>query len=197
MSVVKNFLVGSAVIVGGLIYLGATAEPVSESIQAANLKACYEQHGEANIKGVNKYTERMECKFTDAYKEQLEVAKAKAKELEEAKKAEADAIAKAEAEAFAKSPEGKTKKFLSQASSHCMRYTRDSAKFPNKVDFDWMGGNSSNYWMNFNDNGDSRVMIVRTGEMMNGLGMMVPFKSVCKYDFNPEKNSFKMIEFLI
>lgn len=196
MSVVTNFLVGSAVIVGGLIYLGATAEPVSESIQAANLKACQEQHGEANIKGINKYTESMNCKFTDAYKEQLEaekIAEAKAKE-------EAELKAKAEREAklaaFKASPEGKTKEFMEwTATGHCKGYTKQSAKFPNKVDFDW--GINRNYWMNFNDNGDSRIMVQFTGEMMNGLGLMVPFKATCKYDYNPETGKSKIIEFLL
>ena len=189
-------LLATILLVGLGIGWGVNALTIDDDLKAKLDAECFAKYGK-DTKGQNQFSSSLLCTMTDEYKEKQKLAKAKAKELEEAKKAEADAIAKAEAEAFAKSPEGKTKKFLSQASSHCMRYTRDSAKFPNKVDFDWMGGNSSNYWMNFNDNGDSRVMIVRTGEMMNGLGMMVPFKSVCKYDFNPEKNSFKMIEFLI
>ena len=196
MGIIKKGLIGTAVVFGGLVYLGATAEPVSESIQAANLKKCQELHGAANIKGVNKYTESMNCEFTEAYKVQLEankVAEAKAKE-------EAEAKAKAEKEAklaaYKASPKGKTEEFMKwTATGHCKDYTKASAKFPTKVDFDW--GVNRNFWMNFNDKGDARVMVQFTGEMMNGLGLMVPFKSTCKYDYNPETGKSTIIEFLL
>ena len=180
-----------------VLYVGLTVEPNSAEVQAAHLAQCEQEHGAGNIKKINKYTSNAECTLTDEYKEEIKLAKAKAEEERLAKIEEEKAIAKAKAEAFAKSPEGLTKKFVSQAGMLCTNATRNSAKFPNEVDFDWLGGNSSNYWMDFNDKGESRVMITKTGKMMNGLGMMVPFKSVCKFDYNPQTNKYKLIEFLL
>jgi hypothetical protein len=57
-------------------------------------------------------------------------------------------------------------------------------------------GNGSKYWMNFSE-GKSRVVIRKAGEMMNGLGMMVPFKATCKYDYDPEAHSYSVVEVLI
>ena len=113
------------------------------------------------------------------------------------KKAKIDAARQSarDAAAAAATPEGKTNTFTSQAFTLCRQDVRDRAKFPTKVDFDW-GSNASKYWMNFSE-GRSRVLIQNTGEMMNGLGMMVPFKATCKYDFDPKTNTYSTVEILI
>ena len=194
-------------LIGWGVYAVATAEPNTAEIQAAHLKQCQTEHGAENIKGVSKYSTDASCKFTEAYEELVEakeaeekaLAKAKKEEekrLAEAKKAEEKRLAEEARLAYKASPKGKTEEFMKwQATGHCKQYTINSAKFPSKVDFDW--GTERNFWMNFNDSGDARVMIQFSGEMMNGLGMMIPFQSTCKYDFNPQTGSSKIIEFLL
>ena len=186
-------------IVGAAGYYIATGSHDAET-QARLDKVCFDKHGEMTT-GANSYFDNM-CTMTDAYKEAQEAikvaAKAKAEQdkiLAEAKAAEEKRIAEAKAEAFRNSPEGKTDSFTSQAFTLCRQDVRTRAKFPTKVDFDW-GGNASKYWMNFSE-GKSRVMIQNTGEMMNGFGMMVPFKATCKYDYDPGANSYSTVEILI
>ena len=186
-------------IVGAAGYYIATGSHDAET-QARLDKVCFDKHGEMTT-GANSYFDNM-CTMTDAYKEAQEAIKvaatAKAEQdkiLAEAKAAEEKRIAEAKAEAFRNSPEGKTDSFTSQAFTLCRQDVRTRAKFPTKVDFDW-GGNASKYWMNFSE-GKSRVMIQNTGEMMNGFGMMVPFKATCKYDYDPGANSYSTVEILI
>ena len=197
-------------IVGAAGYYIATGSHDAET-QARLDKVCFDKHGEMTT-GANSYFDNM-CTMTDAYKEAQEAikvaAKAKAeqdkilaeakaaeeKRIAEAKAAEEKRIAEAKAEAFRNSPEGKTDSFTSQAFTLCRQDVRTRAKFPTKVDFDW-GGNASKYCMNFSE-GKSRVMIQNTGEMMNGFGMMVPFKATCKYDYDPGANSYSTVEILI
>ena len=162
---------------------------------------CFAKYGE-NTTGANSYiSDRAKCMFTDEYKEQLELAeaekKAELKRLAEAKKAEEDRIAKEKAEAFRNSPKGKTEAFVTQASGLCRAELKARAKFPSEVDFNWFEGNGNKYWMNFNEDGDSRVLIQQSGKMMNGFGNMVPFTGVCKYDYNPAKNEYSVVEVLI
>ena len=127
--------------------------------------------------------------------------KAEAKAEKEAElKAIADAKAKAKAEkeaadlAYRNSPEGKTKAFSVQAHGLCRAHVKASAKFPSKVDFDW--GSNKKIFNNFSE-GKSRIMIQNKGEMMNGLGLMIPFKATCKYDYDPETNTYSVVEILI
>ena len=101
-----------------------------------------------------------------------------------------------ESESYANPLERKVERFVSQATTNCRKHTRDSAKYSSKVDFDWLGG-SENYWMNFNSEGDSRVKVGFTGEMMNGIGLMVPFEAVCTYNYNPETGKSVFVDFLI
>ena len=187
-------------IVGAAGYYIATGSHDAET-QARLDKVCFDKHG-ANTTGANSYSDTM-CTMTDAYKEAQEAikvaAKAKAEQdkiLAEAKAAEEKRIAEAKAEAFRNSPEGKTKAFMTTASTLCRQDIRARAKFPNKVDFNWLDGNGSKYWMNFSE-GQSRVVIWKAGEMMNGLGMMVPFKATCKYDYDPKAHSYSTVEILI
>ena len=104
---------------------------------------------------------------------------------------------KARQEAFRNSPKGKTEAFVKQARMQCLNDIRARAKYPSKVDFNWLDGNGERYWMNFNSTGESRVLINKAGEMMNGLGMMVPFTAACKYDYNPKTNKYSTVEVLI
>ena len=193
-------------IIGWAGYAFITAEPNSEEIQAAHLKQCQTEHGAENIDRVNRFSSEANCIFTEAYEELVEakeaeekaLAKAKKEEekrLAEAKKAEEKRIKEEKRLAFLASPEGKTQSFMNQAFTLCRQHVRASAKFPSKVDFSW-GGNSKNYWMNFSE-GKSRVMIQNSGEMMNGFGMMVPFKATCKYDYDPKTNKYSIVEILI
>ena len=169
--------------------------------QARLDKVCFEKHGK-NTTGANRFSDTL-CNMTDEWKEAQELAKdsekakkAEEKRIAEEKKAEEKRLAEEARLAYKASPKGKTEEFMKwQATGHCKQYTINSAKFPTKVDFDW--GADRNFWMNFNDSGDARVMIQFSGEMMNGLGMMIPFQSTCKYDFNPQTGSSKMIEFLL
>ena len=128
----------------------------------------------------------------------LEVLVERARVEEENRIAEEEKrIAEAKAEAFRNSPEGKTEAFVSQASGLCRAELKARAKYPSKVDFNWFKGNGNRYWMNFNSDGDSRVLIQQSGKMMNGFGNMIPFNGVCKYDYNPSTNKYSVVEVLI
>jgi len=114
-------------------------------------------------------------------------------EFERQRKEEAKRIAEA---AHRNSPAGKTEKFMNnQATGHCKEHTRNSAKFPTKVDFDW--GINRKFWLNFDEDGNARVMVQFTGEMMNGLGLMIPFTATCKYDYHPTTGKGNFVEFLL
>ena len=179
----------------------------SEEVQALHLKQCIAEHGSEIISGVNRYSSEATCLFTEEYREAQKAKKEQAKILAEAnaaeekriaeeKKAEEKRIAEAKAEAFRNSPEGKTKAFTDHAFTLCRQDIRARAKFPTKVDFNWLEGIGSKYWMNFSE-GKSRVVVWSAGEMMNGLGMMVPFKATCKYDYDPKAHSYSTVEILI
>ena len=181
----------------------STIEPNSEEIQTAHLKQCQSEFGAENIIRINKYASTADCRFTDAYEEAQEAIKVAAKTKAEqekvlagAKKVEKDRIAEEKRQVFLASPEGKTKSFTSRASTLCRQDVRARSKFPTKVDFNWLDGNASKYWMNFSE-GKSRVMIQTAGEMMNGFGMMIPFRATCKYDFDPMANKYSTVEVLI
>ena len=190
-------------IVGTVGYYMVTGQHDSET-QAKLDQACFAKWGDKTT-GSSVYTER--CRWTEEYQAELDAIeeakeaeekarKEEEKRLAEAKKAEEKRLAEEARLAYKASPKGKTEEFMKwEATGHCKQYTINSAKFPKKVDFDW--GADRNFWMNFNDSGDARVMIQFSGEMMNGLGMMIPFQSTCKYDFNPQTGSSKMIEFLL
>ena len=196
----KTSTVITLAIIGGIGYYAITGQHDAET-QARLDKVCFDKHG-ANTTGANSYSDTM-CNMTDAYKEAQEAikvaAKAKAEQdkvLAEAKKAEEKRIAEEKRQAFLASPEGKTKSFTNHAVSLCRQDIRARAKFPSKVDFNWVDGNGSKYWMNFSE-GKSRVVIWSAGEMMNGFGMMVPFKATCKYDYDPKAHSYSTVEILI
>ena len=195
----KTSTIITLAIIGGIGYYVIAGQHDTET-QARLDKVCFDKHG-ANTKGANSYSDTM-CTMTDAYEEAQEAIKVAAtakaeqdKVLAESKKADEGRIKEEKRQAFLASPEGKTDSFTSQAFTLCRQDVRTRAKFPTKVDFDW-GGNASKYWMNFSE-GKSRVMIQNTGEMMNGFGMMVPFKATCKYDYDPGANSYSTVEILI
>ena len=141
----------------------------------------------------------------DGYKNQAYSLKKEAEKVELAR-VEAEEKAKKEAEliAYNNSPEGilakKISSFEETSKQLCYGLIRTNARFPNKIDFDW--GIKATSYPNFASSGKVRVMVVKTGEMMNGLGMMVPFRGVCKFDFYPDKDqstpgSMEFVEFLI
>ena len=119
---------------------------------------------------------------------------AKEAEYERQRQEEAKRIAEAK---YRNSPEGKTENFMGQARLDCRNTVKNTALYPSKVDFNWLSGNDYKYFMNFNSKGESRVMITLSGEMMNGFGNMIPFTAVCKYDYNPKSNTYKVVEILI
>jgi len=92
--------------------------------------------------------------------------------------------------------EEKTKKWMGTAWMACSQWVRSQAKYPSEVDFNWIDGNDQRYWLNFSE-GKSRVLINRAGKMMNGLGMMVPFKATCKWDYDPATGKAKAVEAFI
>jgi len=119
---------------------------------------------------------------------------AKEAEYERQRQEEAKRIAEA---AYRNSPKGKTENFMDTAWADCRNTVKNAALYPSKVDFNWLSGNDSKYFMNFNSKGESRVMITLSGEMMNGFGNMIPFTAVCKYDYNPKSNTYKVVEILM
>ena len=186
---IKEILVAGVVFAVGVNYFGP-----SDAEKKVALAECNAKYGAENIDRVNRFSGS--CMFTDEYKEAQKTAKQKAKDAAKAEKALAEAKAKAEREAFLKTPKGKTETFVRQASAQCRTDIRARAKYPSKVDFNWLDGNNERYWMDFKD-GKSRVLINKAGEMMNGLGMMVPFTAACKYDYNPETNKYSTVEIII
>tara|TARA_R110002124_G_scaffold134985_1_gene297786 strand:- start:392 stop:964 length:573 start_codon:yes stop_codon:yes gene_type:complete len=189
----KNTIVGILVVGLGIGWAASSAQ-IDDDLKAELDAECFAKHGK-DTSGQNMFSSTLLCSMTDEYKEAKKAEEEAEKILAEAKAAEEKRIAEAKAEAFRNSPEGKTDSFTSQAFTLCRQDVRTRAKFPTKVDFDW-GGNASKYWMNFSE-GKSRVMIQNTGEMMNGFGMMVPFKATCKYDYDPGANSYSTVEILI
>jgi cation transport ATPase len=194
----KTSTIITLAIIGGIGYYAIAGQHDTET-QARLDKVCFDKHG-ANTKGANSYSDTM-CTMTDAYEEAQEAIKVAAtakaeqdKVLAEANKAEEKRIKEEKRLAFLASPEGKTETFVGQAHEVCKQHIKASAKFPSKVDFDW--GGADKYWMNFSE-GKSRVMIQRSGEMMNGFGMMIPFKATCKYDYEPNTNKYSIVEILI
>ena len=87
-----------------------------------------------------------------------------------------------------------------QLTSVCMQSIRASAKYPNKVDFHAFTTSQSKTWNNFNGGEHDfphRYHFRVNGEMMNGLGLMVPFRSSCKIDFNEDTKKYKTVEILV
>ena len=76
-------------------------------------------------------------------------------------------------------------KYEDVALNDCTNQLRAIAKYPTKVDFDWSGASKRTY-KNFSvEPVTHRIIVGRTGEAMNGLGLMVPFNGVCKYNYEP------------
>jgi len=75
----------------------------------------------------------------------------------------------------------------------CTKQLREIAKYPTKVDFDWLGG-STRTFKNFSvEPVTHRIVVGRTGEAMNGLGLMVPFNGVCKYNYTPDNTTTPIV----
>jgi len=175
----KKTLATIAISVAGLTalqeVLALTTEPMIPEQRAASEQTRIERAAEREAKRAEQEAAKREAEF------------------ERQRKEEAKRIAEA---AYRISPAGKTEKFMNnQATGHCKEYTRNSAKFPTKVDFDW--GINRKFWLNFDKDGNARVMVQFTGEMMNGLGLMIPFTATCKYDYHPITGKGNIVEFLL
>ena len=186
----------SVLAVGFGIGWAVNALSIDDDLQAKLDAECFAKYGE-DTKGQNQFSSTLLCTMTDEYKEKQKLIADAEYAKEQERKAEEKRIAEAKAEAFRNSPEGKTQAFVRQASTQCRNDIRARAKYPSKVDFNWLDGNGERHWMNFNGTGESRVLINKAGEMMNGLGMMVPFTAACKYDYNPETNKYSVVEIII
>ena len=75
----------------------------------------------------------------------------------------------------------------------CTNAVKAAAKYPSKVDPDW--GADVKVFKNFSGTNQHRFLITRTGDMMNGFGNMIPYKAVCKLDWNSTTDKTKVIEF--
>ena len=87
-----------------------------------------------------------------------------------------------------------------QLTGVCMQKIRASAKYPNKVDFHAFTTSQAKTWNNFNGGEHEfphRYHYRVNGEMMNGLGLMIPFQSSCKIDFNEESSKYTTVEILV
>jgi hypothetical protein len=169
---IKWSAIGFVGLVGLGVYITATETPAETAAREA---AAIERQAERDAKRAEQEAAEREAEF------------------ERQRKEEAKRIAEA---AYRNSPAGKTEKFMNyQATGHCKEHTRNSAKFPTKVDFDW--GIDRKFWLNFDEDGNARVMVQFTGEMMNGLGLMIPFTATCKYDYHPTTGKGNFVEFLL
>ena len=186
----------SVLAVGLGIGWAVNALSIDDDLQAKLDAECFAKYGE-DTKGQNQFSSTLLCTMTDEYKEQQKLIADAEYAKEQERKAEEKRIAEAKAEAFRNSPKGKTEAFVSQAGGLCRAELKARAKYPSEVDFNWFDGNGNKYWMNFNTDGDSRVLIQQSGKMMNGFGNMIPFTGVCKYDYNPSTNKYSVVEVLI
>ena len=118
-------------------------------------------------------------------------------------KAKADAIA-AKAKAIAdariaaeKAEESRISDIETNGRLMCRHFVKQSVKYPSKLDYDW--GYDENLWENFNKDDASyphRYVWNASGEMMNGLGNMIPFTVHCKIDL-PTNGNGKIVDFWI
>jgi hypothetical protein len=76
------------------------------------------------------------------------------------------------------------KKHESTAASLCKAVGKMGAKFPNKTDWDWGYDAKRVYWTDGTDVDAGNLTITRSGEAMNGFGMMLPFQIQCEYAVN-------------
>ena len=76
------------------------------------------------------------------------------------------------------------KKHELTAASMCKTVGKMGAKYPTKTDWDWGYDAKRVYWTDGNDVDAGQLTITRSGEAMNGFGMMLPFQIQCKYAVN-------------
>ena len=91
--------------------------------------------------------------------------------------------------------EEKMKKHEGTLAYACTKAVKASATYPSKVDADW--GYDAKSWKDFSGSGNHRFLITRNGEMMNGFGNMIPYKAVCKVDWNHVTNKSTLVEFYL
>jgi len=91
--------------------------------------------------------------------------------------------------------EQKMKKHEGTLAYACTKAVKASATYPSKVDADW--GYDAKSWKDFSGSGKHRFLITRNGEMMNGFGNTIPYKAVCKVDWNQVTNKSTLVEFYL
>lgn len=82
----------------------------------------------------------------------------------------------------------------------CRQGVKLQAKYPNKIDFHTFTTAWNKVYNNFNGGEHEtphRLHYRVDGEMMNGLGLMIPFQSSCKIDFHEETKKYEVKEILI
>ena len=72
------------------------------------------------------------------------------------------------------------------ASLLCDKVLRASAKYPNKVKFNWFSGNGTTklYYTNGTPERQGLYKVIKSGEAMNGFGNMIPFTGICEFSVN-------------
>ena len=68
--------------------------------------------------------------------------------------------------------------------SACEGLLKASSKFPTKIKMDWGAKINNTYWTDGNDKERGIITVVKNGEAMNGLGLMVPFTGKCEFAIN-------------
>lgn len=73
-----------------------------------------------------------------------------------------------------------------EADMLCSKVLRQSAKYPNKVDFNWFSGNGATklYYTNGTPERQGLYKVIKSGEAMNGFGNMIPFTGICEFSVN-------------
>jgi len=68
--------------------------------------------------------------------------------------------------------------------SACEGLLKASAKFPTKIKMDWGAKINNTYWTDGDDKERGIITVVKNGEAMNGLGLMIPFTGKCEFAIN-------------
>jgi hypothetical protein len=183
---IKWSLVALVAVVAFGMYLGST-DPESVARRAA-VSECQETHGKIYCDKEGNVLDKATVDAEIAAK--AEATRIRMQEAAERKVAEAAQEAADKIE--------RDRKFTLQTVGRrtCEGLVRASAKYPSKVDFAFFGADDR-VWENFNASADlsTRYMLNTKGEMMNGLGMMVPFTAHCKIDMNVDE--YKVVDFWV
>ena len=104
-------------------------------------------------------------------------------------------VAKVEVKATPKveTEDDKIRKAKGSLAYMCTKAIKTVATYPDKVDPNFLG-NDVKVFKNFSGTKHHRFLINQKGEMMNGFGNMIPYKAVCKLDWNSTVDKVTPIE---